>query len=1039
MSDNLWSRLKTDDLFMRAFNAYNKSIGNSLTMLNEQPQRIQGRQDEIEMLYAVLERPSTPVALLLGQAGVGKTALVEEFAKQLNSGEYRTSLHYKYLLVSLRIGSLGSIGTSRLQSALSSLLDDLKKIETLAQESLSDRSVRIVLFIDEVHMLVTIFGPGTKIGGDVIKDVLARSPIRVIAATTRREYDSTIAVDKPLAERFKQIEMKELDSKIVFDIVSEWWSKVAPDCVPPSSELIKTMIDANKMYRSDSAEPRKSLDILEDLVSYSRRTGKRAEFAQLDKIFRDRYSINLSFHVDPEEVYSEIERRVKGQPYALHQLRRMIRSMTFQLDAVSNRPMLTALFTGPTGVGKALPNGTLIPVCDKRRRVPIESLKPGDFVRGPDGKPSMVKGVYPQGKKQLARLIVDGHQPILCSKDHLLAYQSYKMMYLGSRNYYVDSLEEIVRKGLYQPEDKTAGNRKPMPRFFIDNNSAVEYPHADLPLDPYAVGALIGDGCIATHGKGGPVRISSTDEYVVARVADALGTTYSGPGPDRRSPSPENGYTWSFECSERVKRSNPTRRWMSCKESPLRYLPEITRYSHEKRIPDAYKTASIEQRFELLRGLFDTDGGVTTYDGRAYVGYTSVSRQLIVDIAEILSSLGYKVDTFGLDVPQQEKIKGEAMHQYHLKVLASHEDKLKLLSLERKRSKIVKQIESIQKRGKKLRKRRYDSCAIQSIEILDQYEECTCIEVDNDSHTFIGGTQYVVTHNTETTKCIADSLYPGEDVLLSINMPDYKTPEHEASFRRRLGEHLRHSPNAIILLDELEKAHDTILDALLVILDEGLVTFDTINREGVAEVNTVSLRNSIVIATTNAGSEVFANDARFSQREARGRDELDDVSAAEVEQLYKSLIQFLQSAGFKPEMLGRFNRIVPYRGLSSDTLLKIAENELESLKHKLLVHKGITVEYSEPQQWPEDVYNFYTTDVALYVAFIKAKADDPNSGGARAVKREINANVYDPLVDAIIDNPDCTHFKVSVSKTAPIYVFGAAASEGGVVVEPVQA
>lgn len=644
MSDNLWSRLKTDDLFMRAFNAYNKSIGNSLTMLNEQPQRIQGRQDEIEMLYAVLERPSTPVALLLGQAGVGKTALVEEFAKQLNSGEYRTSLHYKYLLVSLRIGSLGSIGTSRLQSALSSLLDDLKKIETLAQESLSDRSVRIVLFIDEVHMLVTIFGPGTKIGGDVIKDVLARSPIRVIAATTRREYDSTIAVDKPLAERFKQIEMKELDSKIVFDIVSEWWSKVAPDCVPPSSELIKTMIDANKMYRSDSAEPRKSLDILEDLVSYSRRTSKRAEFAQLDKIFRDRYSINLSFHVDPEEVYAEIERRVKGQPYALHQLRRMIRSMTFQLDAVSNRPMLTALFTGPTGVGK-----------------------------------------------------------------------------------------------------------------------------------------------------------------------------------------------------------------------------------------------------------------------------------------------------------------------------------------------------------------------------------------------------------TETVKSIADSLYPGEDVLLNINMPDYKTPEHEASFRRRLGEHLRHSPNAIILLDELEKAHDTILDALLVILDEGLVTFDSINREGVAEVNTVSLRNSIVIATTNAGSEVFANDARFSQREARGKDELDDVSAAEVEQLYKSLIQFLQSAGFKPEMLGRFNRIVPYRGLSSDTLLKIAENELESLKHKLLVHKGITVEYPEPQQWPEDVYNFYTTDVALYVAFIKAKADDPNSGGARAVKREINANVYDPLVDAIIDNPDCTHFKVSVSKTAPIYVFGAAASEGGVVVEPVQA
>lgn len=644
MTNDLWSRLRLDSKFMTAFDAYNKSIGNSLTMLKEQPQSIQGRQSEIEMLYAVLERPKTPVALLLGQAGVGKTALVEEFGKQLNSGKYQTSLHYKYLLVALRVGSLGSIGTNRLQSALASLLDDLKKIETLAQRSLQDKSIRLVLFVDEVHMLVTIFGPGTKIGGDVIKDVLARSPIRVIAATTRREYDSTIAVDKPLAERFKQIEMRELDSEIVLKIAFNWWEKVAPDCPAPSIELVRTMIDANKMYRSDSAEPRKSLDILEDLVSYTRRTGKRAEFAQLDKIFRDRYSINLSFHVDPEEVYSEIEKRVKGQPYALHQLRRMVRSMTFQLDAVSNKPMMTALFTGPTGVGK-----------------------------------------------------------------------------------------------------------------------------------------------------------------------------------------------------------------------------------------------------------------------------------------------------------------------------------------------------------------------------------------------------------TETTKCISDSLYPGEDVLLNINMPDYKTPEHEAAFRKRLGEHIRHTPNAIILLDELEKAHETILDALLTILDEGLVTFESVNREGVAEVNTVSLRNSIVIATTNAGSEVFANDARFSQRGARGKDELDAVSTAEVEQLYKSLIKFLQGSGFKPEMLGRFNRIVPYRGLSSDTLLTIAENELKSLKDKLLVHKGITVEYNAPRQWPEDVYDFVTTDVALYVAFIKAKADDPNSGGARAVKREINANVYDPLVDAIIDNPDCTHFKVSVSEKAPIYVFGAAASEGGVIVEPVKA
>lgn len=642
----LWEQLSDETTpagarFMSRYNALNERLGHSLGQLREQPQTIQGRDREIALLHAILERPKTPVALLLGHAGVGKTALVEEFAKQLNSGEYETHVEYRYLLVTLRLGTLASLGKDRLQTQLSTLLDDMAKLEQVAQIALNDPRIRIVLFMDEMHMLVTIFGAGTKVGGDVMKDALARSPIRVITATTRREYDSTIAVDKPLSERFKQIEMHELPPDVVVEIAKDWWAKVAPDCPPVDEPVIRKIIEANAMYRADSAEPRKSLDILEDLVSYSRRTGKKAGAEQVDEIFKRRYSISLKFEVDADDVYAEIERRIHGQPHALMVMRRLLRAMVFQLDATNNRPMATALFTGPTGVGK-----------------------------------------------------------------------------------------------------------------------------------------------------------------------------------------------------------------------------------------------------------------------------------------------------------------------------------------------------------------------------------------------------------TETTKAIAHALYPGEPVLLNMNMPDFKTVADEARFRKILGEFVRHTPNAIVLLDELEKSVEAVKDSLLAILDEGIVRFETVNREGVPETNFVSLRNTIVIATTNAGSEVFDDDAKFSQREVNMSGGNIHAEAAEVDQLMHALRENLIMNGWKPELLGRFNRIVPFRSLSSDILVKITESALSALFKKFEVQRGIKIETDDPVQWPEDTWNQYTTDVAVYVAFVKNNATNSKAGGARAVKREIDSAITDSIVDAVMENPHCKHFHIGVSRDNQVYTRGAMASRGGIVVEP---
>ena len=176
-SDGLRESARLCHEWLKEFDAYNESIGNSLQSLAEQPQDVVGRDTELRLIEQVLARPVTPIALLIGEAGVGKTAIVEEFVKRTNEGRLHID-NTKYLVVSLALGALSALDRNKLQAAISNVLADLKRFETKAQEALDDDQVKVLLFIDEVHMLVTIFGDGTKIGGDLAKDKLARAPIR---------------------------------------------------------------------------------------------------------------------------------------------------------------------------------------------------------------------------------------------------------------------------------------------------------------------------------------------------------------------------------------------------------------------------------------------------------------------------------------------------------------------------------------------------------------------------------------------------------------------------------------------------------------------------------------------------------------------------------------------------------------------------------------------------------------------------------------------------------------------------------------------
>lgn len=954
---SVWKRLEKQPRFMNAFNKYNSMCGNAFVRLKEQKHDIQGRDKESAMLVRIMERPLTPIASLIGPAGVGKSALVEDFVKRVGRGEIQSLPGREYFVVSLRIGNLKTLGNDKLQAVMSNMLDEMAKLEKIAQEVLQNKKIRLILFIDEFHMLVTIFGPGTKIGGDLMKDVLARASVKVITATTRKEFDSTIAVDEPFKERFKEIELNELPTHVVLDICKNWWQSNVPKLPMPNDQLIMKVLNANKAFRAQQAEPRKSLDIMEDLVASMLVTQRPVTEDVIDEIFKDRFHINLNLDFDADGIFANVKKRVKGQALALYELQRALRAVAFQLDKNPNKPIMTLLLTGSTGTGKSLLNSILIPSpYSETGYIRMGDIKVGDYVYDRKGRPTKVLGVFPQGPREVFEIKLTDGRTISADGEHLFSYYTAKQKLKYDNNQYkngvpnfkTNSVNELLELGVTTQE----ANGRSKVKFYLPMNEAVERTPKEFNLQPYELGTLLSDSYFDN---------------------------------DKLSEIPE-----LINCD-----------------------------SHDKFIPNDYKLGSIEQRWHLIKGLFDADGNIAN-DKSFDVTYASISEKLISDIQEVLWSLGVMSTVVG-DSEQAG---------YTLQIKLQNNEKNRFFSLPRKLE-IYDLAEKQDAHKKRIKK--FNFVGIESITKLSTKEDMTCILVDNDEHLFLAGREHIVTHNTETTKAICETLYPGENVLQNFNMPDYKLESAEPAFRKKLGETVRHQPNSVILLDEFEKGSDAIKDSMLAILDEGIVNFEVENREGQVEIHKVSLRNTIVIATTNAGHEVFQNMAEFAQD--NDGFSLSNTAKSQYEQLRNSLNNHLKMVGFKPEMLGRFDRIIPYRNLTENVMIEICDAIIDNYFNKLLKLKGIKIERVPKIQTTINNKLEVVNDLSAFITKIRARSEDSTAGGARQLKRAIKTDIEDPIIDTVLDNPGKKHFRVYVSKQSRLFDPGASDTKGGIVID----
>lgn len=634
---------KTSEEF---FVKLNKELGGALESLPEQPHEVVGRVTEMHDLELLLERPRTPIALILGEAGTGKTALVESYMKKMRKQGK------KIYLFSLSIGALASDGLELLQKRMEQLMPNLKSYQDALRQE--EPGAEVVLFIDEVHTVISIFGKGSKVGGDLLKRSLARKYVKVITATTRVEYDTYIATDEPLDRRFKPLELNEVNFEQTVLILRNWldtYADTASDVAEKissqvSDELLSEVVRANKLYREHLAEPAKSIDILESMIAKHKVDKVPFDHSMVADIFSHQYNINLDTIANIENIENELVNSIIGQPLAVYNVTMMIRRMIAGIDRLKNKNQAkaTMLYTGSTGVGK-----------------------------------------------------------------------------------------------------------------------------------------------------------------------------------------------------------------------------------------------------------------------------------------------------------------------------------------------------------------------------------------------------------TEMAKAIARSLYNDESKLFIINMPDFKTIESEALFRRKLGNHIKHDPSAIVLFDEFEKAGTDTLDAMLSILDEGRVSFTEKSWDDRVIYETVSLRNAIIIATTNAGANMFDDTNRYGQiskiSNQENLNEYTDDLRREWKKKSNEINQALIGEKIKPEILGRFNRIIPFLPLSEATMLEIAHKELMKTKKILEQGLGITLRTKPKEEWHYGT-NFYADELSMFLVFDNASQEDSKSGGARAIKNLVETEFEEAVITALIEYPDVKSFDVTLNDKAGFLRDSNTTGEGEIVVKP---
>lgn len=372
------------------------------------------------------------------------------------------------------------------------------------------------------------------------------------------------------------------------------------------------------------------------------------------------------------------------------------------------------------GSGKSTTTSTLI--LAEHGWVRAGDIQVGDKIWTPKGTLSKVIKVYPQGILPIFDFETTAGQKVQCSAEHLWTVTNF-----AETKWQTMTTQDLLDKGL-----ENGSGRSHYYKWAIPVSKAIPFEEKALPVDPYVLGAMIGDGCCTLPA----LTISSNDEFVVKKMAKKVNAHHY-----RSIPS---SYDWNFYVNEGNERIQT--------KTVLNNVPEILHRAGGKHIPEIYKFSSLEQRWELIQGLFDTDGHITLRkDRKAALNYSTTSKDLAYDIREILYSLGIesRIKTFD----RRGKIHSSAGKEYIRKsveyeviVCCPVELYPKFFTLPRRLERAEKAVLEYNPQSSV---RKYDRVNIKSITPAGS-DECVCILIEDKDHLYITK-DYIVTHNTFTS------------------------------------------------------------------------------------------------------------------------------------------------------------------------------------------------------------------------------------------------------------------------------------------------
>lgn len=247
-----------------------------------------GRDEEIKRVIEILSRRKKNNPILIGEAGVGKTAIVEELSRLISINEVPNSLKNKRIIsLDMATTVAGTKYRGEFEERVNKILKELEENDD------------IILFIDEIHTLVGAGGAeGAIDASNIFKPALARNKMRCIGATTTMEYKKFISGDKALDRRFQKVDVKVPDNKTLKQILlnsRDTYSNYHKALI--TDEIIDYIIELSDKYIKNRYQPDKSIDILDEVCAHVslKENSKQKKYNKLSKELNEILKIKKSY------------------------------------------------------------------------------------------------------------------------------------------------------------------------------------------------------------------------------------------------------------------------------------------------------------------------------------------------------------------------------------------------------------------------------------------------------------------------------------------------------------------------------------------------------------------------------------------------------------------------------------------------------------------------------------------------------------------------------------------------------------------------